>query len=66
MEDLIEKNPQILICGHCKSGTTIIAKTLAYCANLELQNEVRLLWGITRLADLSQDPNGIIATTMRQ
>lgn len=61
-----EKNPQVLICGYCKSGTTIIAKTYAYCVNLSLQDEVRKLWGITKLADVSQTPNGNMAILVQK
>lgn len=38
--------PVALFCGYSKSGTTIIAKTIAHCLNQPWNNEVRELWGI--------------------
>ncbi len=43
--------PQAVFCGYCKSGTTIITKTFAYCAAITWKNEVEELWGISRLID---------------
>ncbi|MEW6617675.1 MAG: sulfotransferase domain-containing protein [Patescibacteria group bacterium] len=43
--------PKAVFCGYCKSGTTIITKTFAYCVASPWKNEVKGLWGISRLID---------------
>lgn len=53
-ETLAHDYPNVLICGYCKGGTTILAKTFAHCVDLSWQNEVRSLWGISKLTDRSK------------
>ena len=55
---------KILICGFCKSGTTIITKTFAHCVGLNWQNEIKCLWGISDYADIDTFPNDSIAETV--
>lgn len=52
---------KILICGFSKSGTTIIAKTFSYCVDLNWQNEVKPLWGISNYANFESAPDGSVA-----
>lgn len=48
-----QANPEVLICGYCKSGTTIITKTFAHCVGQKWKNEARSLWGIGEEIDRS-------------
>lgn len=47
---MARKFKPIVVGGFCKSGTTAIAKCLAYCLSIEWQNEIREVWHLDKYA----------------
>lgn len=61
----MKKLKPIVVGGFCKSGTTAIIKCLAYCLNIEWQNEIREVWHLDRYA-ANKKPQKEIQTRLRQ
>lgn len=61
----MEISEKTLICGYSKSGTTIIAKTFAFCCNKRFQNELKQLWGISKYANVNFAPDDSIAERVK-
>lgn len=60
-----KKIKPIVIGGFCKSGTTVISKCLAYCLDMDWQNEIREAWHIDKYAS-SENPQGEIQASIKQ